>query len=146
MSNGYTQAHLEWLAKWAYSNTVARPDQYHVILYDDEADDIGFVDDVEDVESEPDGYDRATLAFPADTHISVGEQFIDIEATTATFDFEGVSGEVDTAGVIWEAELDGDSEPTEHLMVRTALDDRVELGDVRGEYPVEVRWQLHPFF
>lgn len=150
MPNGYTMAHCLWLAHWAYSNSVYRPDQYHVLLYDDEEDQLGPWDDIEDIETEPtDGsYQRAALAFPADTQVAMDSenQYVDIRATTATFNFEGVTGEVDSAGIAWEAQLPYDDEERLHLMVRSELDERHDLAEMRGTYPVDAGWQIHTLF
>ena len=148
MSNGYTMSHMEWLAYWGYSNSIVRPDQFHVLLYDDEVDELTAQSDIEDITSEPESgnYERATLAFPADTKITVNEHYVQIDPVTAVFDFAGVTETVSHAGVVWEAELQGDEERRDHLMVRNELDERMDLTRIRGRYEVEVPWQLHPLF
>lgn len=153
MPNGYTYAHLEWLARRAYADA-PQPQQFEIMLYDDDTDNVGFDDDLEDIETEPsDGnYSRVALEFPYDLTIKASKSsgYMDVAPSpTVTFDFEGVSGEVDSAGIVWKATLSDDDEtygPYSHLMARCELDERYVLSNLSREYQLEPSWQLHTLF
>lgn len=150
MPNGYTYNHCLWLAGEAYSSENLTPDQFEIMLYDDAEDDIGYNDDIGDITTEPEGgnYSRAVLEFPADLEVRAreGDRFVHVQPYEAYFDFEETTGEVDTAGIVWEANLPGDDTAQPHLMVRCELDDRHDLADHTGPYEVQPAWQLHTLF
>lgn len=144
MPFGYTAAHCEWLAKYAYSNSVGRPSTFEVLLYDDSVDELGFHDDLTDISSEPDdgNYQRATLSFPGDVMVSMDDRGSSVVPISATFDFQGVTGEVDSVGIAWQAQLEGEGERHPHLMVREQLAEREDLSDRKGQYVVDPSWRL----
>lgn len=147
MPYGYTHAHCEWLASYAYADEVGRPSSFEVLLYDDETDELGFTADLADIETEPsDGsYERATLSFPSDIGVVLNPQWVAAKPLDATFNMQGVTGRVDSVGIAWEAELYEDDAPTTHLMVRQELDEPRHLDEIEGTYPVEAAWQLLNF-
>lgn len=153
MPNGYTYAHMEWLAGRGYADS-PQPDEFEVLLYDDEVDQIGFEDDLADITTEPDdgNYQRVTLEFPGDLEVRANRDvgYLHIRpSATVSFDFQNVTGEVDYAGVVWETTLSTDEQeygPFNHLMARCELDERYTLGHMTHEYELEPGWQLHTMF
>lgn len=147
MSYGPTHSHCEWLTSYAYADEVSRPASFEVLLYDDSVDDLGYHGDLADITTEPsDGsYTRATLNFPADIGVVLHDLYAAAKPIGATFNFQGVTGEVDSVGVAWEAQLNDDSAATKHLMVRQELTERQILDDIEGTYTVETSWQIVNF-
>lgn len=150
MPNGFSYAHCLWLGAHAYTGDLAKPTTFDVLLYDDSEDNLNFDDDLSAITTEPtDGnYSRATLEFPADLEMKMDEtnRYVHIEPIGVTFDFEGTTGEVDYAGIVWETQLPDDDVPQDHLMVRCELDKRRDLAEHKQAYEVTPAWQIHTLF
>lgn len=153
MPNGYTYAHMEWLARRAYHDA-PQPTEFEILLYNDRVDHIELTDDLVDITTEPqDGnYSRVVLEFPGDLTISASksEGYLDIRPSAAVeFDFENVTGTVDMAGIVWEATISSDDQtygPFPHLMARCELDERYDLAEMSRQYELDPGWQLHTLF
>lgn len=145
MAYGYTAHHAEWLATYAYTTGGSRPSTFEVLLYDDETDDLDGTDDVADIDTEPTGLAREELTW-ADVAVGTSGLHARVETVDASFDLTGVDGDVDSVGVVWDAQLDGDSAAVPHLMIRQPMDDRYDLAEYSAETTVAVAWQVWPYY
>jgi hypothetical protein len=149
MTHGYTHAGLEWREKMLWTADVERPNEMHILLYNDDEDKITAADDLEDITTEPDdgNYERATLLLGTGSDIDVtppagDSEFPETEPVTAElgeveFDVTDTSGVVDSWGAVLEFETEDDDSRRDHLVIRGQLDQTIDLHDWSGTQTLE---------